>query len=170
MNEGTQLINYFLIFHYIYCTDLLQTVTIAGKKLFVATGDQAQYLDWEDMGLKIHVPSGTLSPNDSCEIATFAFVGGRFSFPAKTDLVSTAYAVAVSKPLNNPIQIELQHCVELRSIHQTAYLSMTLARSEEIPYKFELVQGGSFYPGNSYGCYSYSETGLKLIGILRLIK
>ena len=148
----------------------LKHVTIAGKQLFAVSGEKGQYLDWEEMGMKITIPSGALDQGDSCEIATFAFVGGRFALPEKTDLVSTAYAIAVSKPLKEPIQVELQHCVELRSELQIPYLSMTLAKADVTPYKFELVSGGEFFPRNNYGCYPYNETGLRLIGILRLIK
>ena len=149
--------------------DRLKNVFVAGKKLFIANGDNSQLFDWDEMGFKMSIPQGSLS--ESCPVAAVAFVGGKFDFPVKADLVSAVFAVAIGKPLIKPVQIEVQHCVAIQTPVQTGFLSFAAARVDpnvEPPYKFEFLRGGEFFPENNYGCITYDKFDLWLVCILKM--
>ena len=61
--------------------DGLSDSHIAGKKLFLVQGDKPQLKDWEEYGLRISVPEGSLSSSEATvEIAVIALVGGHFKY------------------------------------------------------------------------------------------
>ena len=60
--------------------DGLSDSHIAGKKLFLVQGDKPQLMDWEEYGLRISVPEGSLSSSETTEIAVIALVGGHFKY------------------------------------------------------------------------------------------
>ena len=80
-------------------------------------------------------------------------VGGQFQFPKGTEAVSAIYSLSSAKPLAQPIKLEIQHCAQLVTRDQTAYLSFAKASSKQniLPYNFQLIEGGQFYPGSQYG-------------------
>ena len=125
---------------------------IGGEKLFLIQGDSPQFFNWEQFGLKITFPEGTLSSADTSEVAVRALVGGHFQFPEGTELISAVYGISVSTPLNKSVKLEIQHCAELLTEDHTSYLSfVTASLNSELPYQFELQEGGQFYPGDQYG-------------------
>ena len=138
---------------------------IGGEKLFLIQGDSPQFLDWEEYGLKITVSQDTLSPTEICEVALSALVGGQFHIPEGTEPISAVYAISVSKPLLQPIKLEIQHCVDLVTEDQTKYLSFATAfyKQHLPPYKFKLTEGGHFYPGDQYGSIFSSKFSLLVI-------
>lgn len=144
---------------------------LAGKKLFAVSGDHTQILDWKDMGLKLTLPSGSLPPGDSCEVAMAVFVAGKYQFPDGANVVSAIYSIGITKPLLKPVGVWMQHCVALQPHHNTGYLGFAIAsitNHPEPPYPFKLVPGGKFFAENEDGCYSYGETGLNLICIVKM--
>ena len=110
-------------------------------------------LNWEEYGLRINVPHGTIPPGETCEVSIAAIVGGKFEFPSGTSLVSAVYAISVSRTLLQPVQLSIQHCVSLETQEHTSYLSFVTADLYQpvLPYQFKLEQGGQFYPGDQYG-------------------
>ena len=103
----------------------------------------------------MHFPQGTIPPSDTCEVVVKAIVGGKFQFPEATELVSAVYAVAFAKKILQPVEMEIQHCVNLTNQEQEKRLSFVStakqAKGQVLPYKFEFVEGGEFYSGKRYG-------------------
>ena len=140
---------------------------VGDKNLFLIQGDCPQSFNWEEYGLRISVPQGTLSVKETCVISVRSLVGGQFTFPKGTQLVSVIYTVSISKPLLKPVKLEIQHCAHLVTQGHTSYLSFVIASSKQpvLPYQFQLLKGGQFYPGNRYGSISLSH--FCLLGIIR---
>ena len=74
-------------------------------------------------------------------------------FPKNTLLVSAVYAVRVSKPLLQPLRLDVQHCVNLVRPSQTNYLKFAIApvNTPTLPYEFRAVEGGQFTINSYYG-------------------
>ena len=141
-------------------------MSIGNDKLFLIQGDSPQFFNWEQYGLRIAVPQGTLSPTDTCEVSVAALVGGQFQLPEESELISAVYNITVSKPLLKPVKLEIQHCACLVTRDHTRYLSFATAsiqQSTTLPYKFQLQEGGQFYPGDQYGSINLTNFCLKAI-------
>ena len=144
-------------------------VHIASKKLFLIQGEHSSFLNWEEYGLRINVPHGTIPPGETCEVSIAAIVGGEFECPSGTMLVSAVYAVSVSKALIQPVQLSIQHCVSIETQEHTGYLSFVTADlyQPNLPYKMQLEEGGQFYPGNQYGSINLTKFSIK--GIIKAL-
>lgn len=79
-------------------------------------------------------------------------MGGKFQFPEGTELVSAVYAVSIAKKLLEPVEMEIQHCVNLTNEEEGKCLSFisTAKNRRNHPHKFEFVEGGVFSPGKRY--------------------
>ncbi|XP_003386018.1 PREDICTED: uncharacterized protein LOC100635815 [Amphimedon queenslandica] len=119
-----------------------------GSKLFHLQGDTHRSFQWEKYGFRLHCPEGAVSKDT--EVAVTAIAGGNFIVPKGTMLVSAVYAISVSKPLLQPLVIEMQHCVDLRYEGQTRCLKF-VETPMKYPYQFIPIEGGSFRVGNRYG-------------------
>ena len=66
------------------------------------------------------------------------------------ELVSALYVISIPEEF---LQIQIQHCVYLKSSWQLKYLSFIIAPIDESvpPYKFQFVEGGKFYTDSQYG-------------------
>ena len=140
--------------------ECLSDVQVAEKKLFLIQGDKPQLMNWEKYGLRIGVQEDSLLSSETVEAAVVALVGGQFQFPPNTVLVSAVYAVSLSKPLLKPLQLEIQHCIDLTGRPDLAqYLKFAIApvSTPSLPYQFTLVEGGEFSYDSSYGCISRTE-------------
>jgi hypothetical protein len=128
-------------------------VHTAGKELFLIQGGDPQLLNWEKYGMRIYVSKGTLLSLETAEVAVVAIVGGQFEFPAKTQLVSAIYAISVSRPLIEPLRLDLQHCVNITKQSQIKHLKFVTASFDtpNLPYLFKTVEGGEFTLYNQYG-------------------
>ena len=154
--------------------DNLQSTYIAGQKLFVIQGDLYQSFHWEECGLRLSCPKGCLSsPDEKCEVAIVALAGGQFKLPVGTELVSSIYAISVSKTLLKPLTLELQHCVTLETQDQAD--SLKFVRAPLVGYnsnaEFTIMEGGEFTP-SSWNCsitrYHFCQVGVvKPTGIFR---
>ena len=137
--------------------DYLSDVHIAGKKQFSIKGGETQLINWEEYGLRIDVPGGSLLSTETADVAVVALVGGQFAFPENTILVSAVYAVALSKSLQESLKIEMQHCVCLAEQPSlTKYLKFATAPTNGVkpPYRFVTLEGGEFNCDSSYGTIS----------------
>lgn len=126
-------------------------------------------MDWEEYGLRIHIPQGTLSDDDTCEVAITALVGGGFHFPEHTELVSAIYAISLSKPLLESVDLEIQHCASLLKEEHTnclSFVTSSLGKSTLL-YEFTVEDGGCFDINNQYGSLSLKHFCLK--GIVKLL-
>ena len=112
----------------------------------------------------MYIPQGTLSHDDTCEVAITALVGCEFHFPKHTELVSAVYAISLSKPLLGSVQLEIQHCVSLVKEEHLEYLSfVTSSLKSAMFYDFTLEDGGTFNLKEQYGSLSLSHFCLKAI-------
>ena len=135
-----------LLVHFV--SDLFDTsVIVAGKKLFYLQEHKLCVFEWKNYGLRLRCPQGAASKNT--EIAVTALASGTFKVPKGTMLVSAVYAISVSKPLLNPLMIEMQHCIDIRNTDQTNCLKFVRAPLKS--YQFNIIDGGSFSVGNRYG-------------------
>ena len=151
--------NTFSSFVFDILIDTLRGVHVGNKNLFLIQGDCPQSFNWEEYGLRISVPQGTLSVKETCKISARALVGGQFAFPEGTEPISIVYTISIAKPLLKPVKLEIQHCAHLVTEDHTSYLSFATASSKQpvLPYQFQLLKGGKFYPGNQYGSISLSH-------------
>ena len=134
---------------------------IGSDKLFLIQGDSPQILNWEKYGLRITVSQGTLSPTDTCEVSIAALVGGHFQLPKESELISAVYNISVSKPLLKPVKLEIQHCADIVTQDHTSCLCFATASVNiELPYQFQLEEGGQFHSGDQYGSISLSQFSL----------
>ena len=157
--------------------DGLSDSHIAGKKLFLVQGDKPQLMDWEEYGLRISVPEGSLSSSETTEIAVIALVGGHFKyvlfyklylfislsfpsfrFPKNTRLVSAVYAISASHLLKS-LKLEVQHCIDLSDPSLCKYLKFAVApvHTSSLPYQFNIVEGGEFPANSRYGSIERSK-------------
>ena len=111
----------------------------------------------------MHFPQGTTPPS---EVLIKALVGGKFQFPDGMEVVSALYLVSISEEFLQPLELEIQHCVCLKSSQQCKYLSFITAPIDESvpPYKFQFIEGGKFYTDSQYGMIARSKFCLMGIG------
>ena len=146
-------------------SDTLRGVHVGDKKMFTIQGDYPQSFSWDEYGVRIDVPKGTLSSTDTSDIAIVALVGGHFQLPEDSELISIVYAISVSKPLQREVKLEIQHCACLVTEDHTSYLSFVTAPFDQpvLPYQFQQEDGGQFFLGNQYGSISLSQFSFKAI-------
>ena len=121
-------------------------------------------LDWGDYEFKMYFPEGTIPPS---QVLIKALVGGKFQFPDDVELVSALYVIQFPENFLQPVELEIQHCVTLKSSRQFKYLSFVIAPIDESvrPYKFQFIEGGNFYTDSQYGKIvrsKFSITGIVL--------
>ena len=143
-----------------FVTDKFQNVCVAGDKIFPLQRNSPQLLNWEEYGLRIAIPHEAVPLYDTVDVAITALVSGEFIFPEDTELVSAVYAISVSKPLLEPVQLEIQHCVFIEKPSHSNYLSFATAPSDQPPYQFKPVKGGEFPIGSRYGSICINEFSL----------
>jgi hypothetical protein len=125
---------------------------VIGEKKVKVT-NQEQLIDWEDHGLRLHIPHNSLP--DGCNQLELKIVASRTShYKLPTDdgiLVSTVYSFSHDlgdRKLRQPATLEIQHCVA-----STSYAPLCIVQSDEIvpPYQFLTLSGGKFVHGGRYG-------------------
>ena len=127
-------------------------VIIAAENLFVLQGDSSHFLNWEEYGIRINIQRESIPPSETCEIGVQVLIGGQFSIPEGYQMVSGVYAISISSTLLKPLELEIQHCVNLTREDQTRYLSFVVSeRRHPGQYNFELLNGGNFDHSTRYG-------------------
>lgn len=130
---------------------------------FTIKGDTPTIENWEQCGLRFNVLEGTLSSSDEVEIHVKALAGGKFKFPENTKLVSAVYEISVPNEdlICKPLELQIQHCIDLTSEEQTERLKFAIASLDRASlleyYIFNLVNGGKFEKGNWYGAISLEK-------------
>ena len=149
----------------------LRGVKVVGEKLFsINNGASSQLLEWEEYGFRVQVPAGATS--GPCVIAVKAILSGAFEFPEDSQLVSALYAISVSRKLDRPVSVEIEHCVELENEQDCKYMRFGIAmcNQEALPYTFETLDDGTFIPLSKFGkvlrsSFSIMGTFKQLLGI-----
>ena len=129
----------------------LRGVKVVGEKLFSINGASSQLLEWEEHGFRVQVPAGVTA--GLCDIAVKAILSGEFEFPEDCQLVSALYAISVSRKLDKPVSVEIEHCVELKNEQDCKYMRFGIAMcdQEALPYTFETLDDGTFIPQSKFG-------------------
>ena len=124
--------------------------------------NQAKTFHWAGYGLKLHVPQGALPAGlEECKFLIKVGISGHFALPQNTSLVSAVYWLD-SEPRCKfllPLTLEIQHCA---MSSQTSRLSFALARCSQknLPYTFDILEGGEFSSLSRYGCIQLQHFSL----------
>ena len=128
---------------------------IAETKVIVYQ-NKAQSFEWKGYGLKLLFPSDVLLPGvESCVITIRVGLSGQFQLPQHYNMISAVFEIKTTTELARPITIEIEHCAQCNSSHDSSYITFAVAESQmEPPCKFNLHPGGSFAPLSRYGSIS----------------
>ena len=131
--------------------DISQEVSI-GKRVFTITGDSPVHYQCHSYGFNMSVESGTLLPNEKCDIIVEPLICGKFEFPDNSVVVSGIYNICCSgdKPLKH-ITLEIQHCVDLKTEEQCKSMQFMIAERSDGPHHFKPVSEGEFSLFSQYG-------------------
>ena len=80
------------------------------------SGDSSFILNWESCGFSMYIQPDSLLPGESCDVSVKAMLGGDFELPKDTILVSGVYRVSLSRDLHKPVTLELEHCVDIKTL------------------------------------------------------
>ena len=123
---------------------------LVGEKHLCISGNNQHHLNWEECGLRIHFPEGSLPRNSTARLSIYAVHSGPFLYPDNSAPVSCIYYFKLSRPLLKPAVLEVEHCSKVNQ-QDPPYLSFALASmSTQPPYVFELIDDGIFQPGSRY--------------------
>ena len=122
---------------------------------------ELQTIAWNRFGFKLHIPPDAISGHN-LNISVGVSLSGNFKFPLNTTLVSAVYYINASSKLLQPVTIEMEHCLLLKSVNDIHALSFYVA--EVYPglphYTFQQVRGGIFSSTNSWGSIFVSSFSL----------
>ena len=113
--------------------------------------------EWKGYGFRIHIPKGALPTDISeCTIHITASLSGQFQFPEGSELVSGVYWLSCPVQFAKPVTLDIQHCVAIERPQQNSLLTFATAHcsQRQLPYKFDVMEGGEFSLGSSYGSIS----------------
>ena len=156
------------IMHVLF-SDYLRGVDVIAEASVLIT-NQAHSFHWAGYGLKLHVPQGALPADlEECRVLIKVGISGHFALPQNTSLVSAVYWLD-SEPrhrFSQPLTLEIQHCA---MSSQTTRLSFALAKCSQknLPYNFEILDGGEFSSQSAYGCIQLQHFSLVTM-VMRLI-
>ena len=109
---------------------------------------------WKHHGFKLRVPENALLEGTSNYLVNIRVsLAGQFELPKGYELVSAVYWVAASGKFTKPVTIEVQHCVNFSESNQLRFVR-TSCSQKSLPYKFKVIDGGSFSLGRKYGVLS----------------
>ena len=144
---------YVLLVTLLLYSGYLRGAEVVGEIDLLIKNEATTFL-WEGHGFKLNVPKNSL-PEDVSEypVNIKASLTGQFELPEGLELVSAVYWVYVPGQFMKPVTIEIQHCANFSSPSQLHFVR-TSCTQKSLPYKFEVVDGGSFTPCSKYGALS----------------
>ena len=142
-------------------------VEVVGEVELVVT-NEAMNFQWKDHGFKLHVPENAL-PGSFSEYSVNIRVSlaGQFELPENYELVSAVYWVKTQGSFTKPVTIEVQHCANFSTTNQLCFVCTSCAQ-KSLPYKFKVINGGSFVFDSKYGVLS--TTHFSGIGIAKKVE
>ena len=109
---------------------------------------------WKDHGFKLRVPKNALPESISkYSVNIEVSLAGQFELPEGYELVGAVYWMATEGKFTEKVTIEIQHCANFTNPNQLCFVR-TSCTQEFLPYKFKVMNGGSFTLGNKYGVLS----------------
>ena len=145
-------------------SDFFCGVEIVDERKLVVTNEGMNF-QWIDHGFKLHVPENALPEGVSeYSVKIKVSLAGHFELPESCELVSAVYWLAnpETSRFTKPLTVEVQHCANFSNPSQLCFVSTSCAQNF-LPYKFKVIDGGSFSLGNKYGVLStthFSPTGV----------
>ena len=128
-------------------------VEVVGEKEMVVTNEPMTF-QWKDYGFKLHIPKNALPEGVSeYSVNIKASLAGQFELPEGYELVSAVYWVRTPGKFAKPVTIEAQHCANFSDSSQLRFVCTSCAQ-KSLPYKFKVIDGGSFSLGSNYGVLS----------------
>ena len=128
-------------------------------------------LQCEEHGIVMHFPEIETKKEIATTVTSLNISSDDCVLPDGAELVSAVYQISVSEALPSPVDVEIQHCVNL-SNHDEA-LSMRFVRSNSEqgpPYQFTVIDGGQFDPLTRYGKIELSTfSNVALVLLKRLL-
>ena len=140
------------------------------KTCFVVTDSHAHSFEWQKYGLKLHIPKGAVSAEQTeCRVNIKVGLAGQFNIPDELQLVSCIYWLSCPQKFMKPVTLEIQHCASLQDSSQSSSLQFIVAKCSqaELPYQFRALEKGTFVPRSSYGSIQISQFSFFGIGILK---
>ena len=123
---------------------------------------------WKDHGFKLHVQENSLPEGISeYSVDIRVSLAGQFELPEGYELVSAVYWVKTPGKFTMPVKIEAQHCANFSNPNQLCFVR-TSCTQKPLPYKFKVIDGGTFTLGNKYGVLS--TTHFSGIGIAKKVE
>ena len=129
----------------------LRGIEECGETSVVVHSSLGQLVEWN--GLKLHIHAGSLPEGlQQCTIFIKASLAGEYEFPENTNLVSAIFWLRCEPQCTfiKPITVEIQHCSTKRDLSKLKIVR-ALCSQKSLPYKFKLLNGGSFNADTFYG-------------------
>ena len=99
----------------------------------------------------MHFPDNALPPEvDECQVHVESSLCGQFQFPENTELISRVYWITTDQEFAKPVTVEFQHCAKPEYVENLTFV-VTKHTPEDLPYKFNILDGGLFSLGTQYG-------------------
>ena len=125
---------------------------IVDEQEWVVTKEGMNF-QWIGHGFKLYIPKNALPEGISYSINIRVSLAGQFELPEGYELVSAVYWVATPGRFTKPVTIEVQHCANFSNPSQLCFVRTSCAQ-KSLPYKFKVIDGGSFSLGSKYGALS----------------
>ena len=131
----------------------IRGVEVVGEMELVVTKEGMNF-QWIDHGFKLNIPENALPEGVSeYSINIRVSLAGQFELPEGYELVSAVYWVRTPGKFTKPVTIEVQHCANFSNPSQLCFVRTSRAQ-KSLPYKFKIIDGGSFSLGSKYGALS----------------
>ena len=124
-----------------------------GETAFKVSNQGAAF-QWEGYGLKLHVPDHSLPGGmEEARINIRASVSGQFQLLEKSVLLSPVFWISAPCKFTKPVTLEIQHCAlrEHKAVLSDLRFVSAKCSQKDLPYRFELLDGGVFTTHSSYG-------------------
>ena len=127
--------------------------------------------DFKLNGLQLHIPEGVLPAKytGGYEVDIKTGLVGEFQFPDNSELVSCIYWLSCSQQFLKPVTLQIQHCASIEDLSQLHFVVAKSSQSE-LPYKFEVLEKGTFSQHNSYGSIDISQFSFFAIIICKIFR
>uniref|UniRef100_A0A1X7TGQ1 Caspase family p20 domain-containing protein n=1 Tax=Amphimedon queenslandica TaxID=400682 RepID=A0A1X7TGQ1_AMPQE len=114
----------------------------------------------ETCGYKVVIPRFTLQEKPPVTVSTI--LSGPFNLPEGSVLVSAVYDILIDKSLKDPVNIDIEHCVDVLDESVTEKMSFAIATAGLTTKAFEVeyIPGGTFTRGSAYGSITVKESCL----------
>ena len=133
------------------------------QRQFTYTG-KGQHLLWDEYGIELQFPSLSSEVQIDFTVSVISTVDNKHIEPESSKLVSAVYEISANRALPEPVTVRLQHCVPIHTEEEASAMSFVVATTKQgPPYRFEVLSGGLFRCGSSYGeikCSHFSRISI----------